>query len=164
MPSEVVYVALGSNLQDPVGNIQNAIIELDALSGFSLLAKSRLYRSPPMGPQDQPYYVNAVVSGRASMRPIELLDSLQSLEKKFGRKAHGRRWGARELDLDILLFGRRVINVDRLQVPHVGLSERAFVLRPLADINRQLEVPGLGTVERILERLPVEQIDTLERL
>lgn len=164
MSSEVVYVALGSNLQDPVENIQNAILELDAQPKFSLLNKSRLYRSPPMGPQDQPHYVNAVVSGRTSMRPIELLDCLQSLERKFGRKPYGRRWGERELDLDILLFGNHVINIDRLQIPHVGLSDRAFVLQPLADINRRLEVPRLGTVERLLEALPVEQISALKRL
>lgn len=164
MAVEVVYIALGSNLQNPIQNIQNAIVELNAQPGFSLLKKSSLYRSPPMGPQDQPNYINAVVSGRTSMQAIELLECLQSLEKKFGRRSGGRRWGERELDLDILLFGDHVINIDRLQIPHVGLSERAFVLKPLADINRALNVPGLGTVERLLERLPVEGISTLEKV
>lgn len=164
MPCETVHIALGSNLQNPVENIQNAIAELDTLHGFSLLAQSRLYRSPPMGPQDQPDYINAVVSGRTSMPPIELLECLQLMEKRFGRKYGRRHWGERELDLDIILFGNQVINLDRLQVPHVGLSERAFVLIPLADINRHLEVPGLGTVELLLEKLPVEQHNTLERL
>lgn len=164
MPCEVVHIALGSNLQNPVENIQNAITELDGEHGFSLLSQSKLYRSPPMGPQDQPDYINAVVSGKTSMQAIELLEYLQSLEKKFGRKSGGRRWGERELDLDILLFGSQMINLDRLQVPHRGLSERAFVLMPLADIDPHLKVPGLGTVGQLLEKLPVEQLNTLERL
>lgn len=98
------------------------------------------------------------------MQAIELLECLQLLEKKFGRRSGGRRWGERELDLDILLFGDHVINIDRLQIPHMGLSQRAFVLKPLADIDRVLSVPGLGTVERLLDMLPVEQISALEKV
>lgn len=164
MSCEVVYIALGSNLQDPVGNVQNAIAELENLDGFSVQVQSRLYRSPPMGPQDQPDYVNAVVRGETSMQAIELLDCLQMLERQFGRQSGGRRWGERELDLDIVLFGEQTISIERLQIPHIGLSERAFVLLPLADINRQLNVPGLGSVEMLLDQLPVEQLNSLERL
>ena len=164
MPRETVHIALGSNLENPVANIQNAITALSDLEGFSLLKSSSLYRSPPMGPQDQPDYINAVVYGKTSKQAIELLDELQGIEKQFGRKVGGRRWGERELDLDILLFGNKVINHDRLQVPHVGLSERAFVLVPLIDLNPKLEVPGLGSVDRLLSNLPVEQVNLLERL
>ncbi len=164
MSCEVVYIALGSNLQNPKDKIQGAITALENLDGFSLQAQSYLYCSPPMGPPDQPDYVNAVVYGKTGMQAIELLDCLQVIEKSFGRKSGGRRWGERQLDLDILTFGDHEINVDRLQVPHPGLPERAFVLIPLADINPQLDVPGLGTVNSILKKLPVEQLNTLERL
>lgn len=137
----LVYIGLGSNLSDPQQQIINALTALENIEQSQLVAVSSLYYSRPMGPQDQPDYMNAVAALNTSLSPIELLNNLQSIEKNAGRERKGNRWGARILDLDILLFGQETINNERLIIPHYGLTLREFVLIPLAEIAPQLTLP-----------------------
>jgi len=141
----VVFVGLGSNLQDPPHQVRSALKELDGIPRTRLLERSRLYRSPPLGPPGQPDYVNAVARLHTVLSPVELLDALQALERRHGRE-RAERWGPRTLDLDILFYGERHIDSARLQVPHPEILRRPFVLVPLHEIAPSLRVPGWGRV------------------
>lgn len=139
-------VGIGSNLADPVTQVRTAIAALAILADTELLAASSLYRNPPMGPQDQPDFVNAAALLRTRLQPLALLDRLQEVERQQGR-VRDVRWGPRTIDLDLLLYGDQVIDEPRLTTPHPGLHERAFVLYPLAEIAPPgLMVPGRGRV------------------
>lgn len=146
------YVGLGSNLDDPAGQIRAGIRALDRLPLTRLAAVSALYANPPMGPQDQPDYINAVAGLDTALDPLLLLDALLAVEARQGRR-RGRRWGPRRLDLDLLLWGDERLQLPRLTVPHPGLHERPFVLYPLAELAPSLEVPGLGPVEALKARV-----------
>ena len=156
------WIGLGSNLDNPVDQIKTAVAELDALADCSLRAVSSLYRSPPMGPADQPDYVNAVARLGTRLPALALLAALQDIEARHGRK-RGRHWGERTLDLDLLIYGRDVIATQRLTVPHPGIAERNFVLYPLAELDRGLVIPGLGGIEDLLERCPDEGLSRIEQ-
>ena len=142
------YIGLGSNLDHPQQQILQAMDELDCIPESWLVRTSSLYASAPMGPQDQPAYVNAVAAITTGLAPLDLLDELQEIEKRHGR-VRERRWGPRTLDLDLLLYGDQIIREHRLTVPHPGMTRRAFVLKPLFEIAPRLQVPGLGTVEKL---------------
>jgi 2-amino-4-hydroxy-6-hydroxymethyldihydropteridine diphosphokinase len=103
-----------------------------------------------MGPQDQPDYVNAVMAVETDLTPLELLRALQAIENQHGRVRIGARWGARTLDLDLLLYGDQLINHPDLTVPHSGITERAFVLYPLHEIAPQLIIPNKGKLVDLL--------------
>ena len=137
-----VYVGLGSNLSDPQKQIQLAVDALKKINTCQLTRLSSLYFSRPMGPQDQPDYMNAVAEITTVLSPLSLLDELQSIENLAGRVRKDNRWGARILDLDILLFDNEIINHERLSVPHYGLELREFVLLPLAEISPELILPN----------------------
>ncbi len=162
--TELVYIALGSNLLDPESQVLRAIEKLRSLPDFEVLAASSCYQSRPMGPKDQPDYINAVVKAETKHDASGLLDQLQSIEADSGRIRNGQRWGPRVLDLDILLYGNHIIQTDRLIVPHAGIAERAFVLIPLLEINEQLVIPGLGNIKQLIARLRANDINTLEKL
>ena len=149
MTDVAAYIGLGSNLDDPAVQVTAAIEELADLPDTRLLTRSSLYRSAPMGPQDQPDYVNAVVQLRTALEPGVLLDELQAIEQAHGR-VRSQHWGPRTLDLDILLYGDAVIDTPHLKVPHPGIAERNFVLYPLAEIDSDLAIPGLGRVRSLL--------------
>ncbi len=138
----LVYIGLGSNLSDPKQQIQIALDALTQLKCSEITLVSSLYFSRPMGPQDQPDYMNAVVALTTTLVPLALLDELQAIENKSGRVRKDNRWGARILDLDILLYDNEVINNERLTVPHYGLELREFVLLPLAEISPALSLPN----------------------
>ncbi len=135
-----VYIALGSNLQSPVAQLQKALTSLSELPQVTVKKISPFYQSAPLGPQDQPDFINAVALLETSLSAIELLDVLQSIENNQGRVRH-RHWGERTLDLDILLFNNDVINTPRLTVPHYAMCEREFVIVPLFDIAPNLMLP-----------------------
>jgi 2-amino-4-hydroxy-6-hydroxymethyldihydropteridine diphosphokinase len=153
MTEVLAYVGLGSNLGNPESQVKTAIEALAGLPQTCLQDRSSLYRSAPMGPQDQPDYVNAVVLLRTALEPEVLLDKLQGIERAQGR-VRTQHWGPRTLDLDILLYGQCVVATARLKIPHPGIVERSFVLYPLAEINGQLEIHGLGRVQSLLEQCP----------
>lgn len=156
----IAYIGLGSNLQNPSNQIHSARNAIVTLSGVEEQGFSSLYRSTPMGPQDQPDYVNAVMAVATNLSPIELLRALQTIENSHGR-VRGERWGARTLDLDILLYGEQVIELPDLTVPHTGLTERAFVLYPLYEIAPQLIIPHKGKLIDLLANCPLAGLTRL---
>ncbi|MCC6715606.1 MAG: 2-amino-4-hydroxy-6-hydroxymethyldihydropteridine diphosphokinase [Gammaproteobacteria bacterium] len=155
------FIGLGSNLEDPRRQVRAAMAELDALPYTRLAARSRLYRSDPMGPPDQPDYINAVAAVDTILTPLALLDALMGVERAHGRIRNATRWGPRTLDLDLLVYGERIISQPRLTVPHPGIGERAFVLLPLMEIAPNLEIPGRGRVAALAAGLPDGGIERL---
>ena len=145
------YVGLGSNLEDPQGQVRRALDELAHITDTRVTVRSPLYKSAPLGPQDQPDYINAVAALDTALTPLALLAALRRIEQRHGRVRDGTRWGPRSLDLDILLYGDVVMDTPELTLPHPGLPERAFVLYPLFDIAPHLAVPGRGTVRELRE-------------
>lgn len=105
-----------------------------------------------MGPQDQPDYMNAVVSLRTQLDAHELLHLLQSIEQDHGRLRDGTRWGARTLDLDLLMYGDNIIDTPTLTVPHAGIAERSFVLLPLSELSPNLHIPTHGLITELLSQ------------
>ncbi len=156
-----VYIGLGSNLAEPIKQINLAIDALNALPDSAVIKQSSLYSSPPMGPQDQPDYVNAVVLIDTELSPHRLLDGLQSIEQQQGR-IRKRHWGERTIDLDILIYDDVVIDDERLHVPHPGIADRSFVLYPLAEIAPSIDIPILGNIRQLLENCPRDGIQLLE--
>jgi 2-amino-4-hydroxy-6-hydroxymethyldihydropteridine diphosphokinase len=150
---KIAYIGLGSNLSGPVEQIKQAIKKVEIIPHSRLLSVSSLYLSKPMGPQDQDDYINAVLALETSLCAIELLNSLQSIENNAGRVRKENRWGARILDLDIILFGNEIINTDRLTIPHYGMSEREFVLLPLAEIAPKLILPNGDSLEELSQKI-----------
>ncbi|WP_456413262.1 2-amino-4-hydroxy-6-hydroxymethyldihydropteridine diphosphokinase [Thiolapillus sp.] len=155
------FIGLGSNLHHPERQLLRALEELDALPETRLHCASSLYESAPMGPQDQPDYLNAVAEIRTGLTPLALLDELQRIEEAHGR-IREQRWGPRTLDLDLLLYGKQVIREPRLRVPHPGIARRAFVLRPLEEIAPGLLVPELGEVEELSAACADQQVRRIE--
>ncbi len=149
----ISYIGLGSNLANPLAQILNAIEALSKLEHASQVKSSSIYGSKPMGPQDQPDYVNAVIQLDWSASAIELLDALQNIELEHGRERKDERWGPRTLDLDIILFGNQTIESERLTVPHYGMKEREFVLYPLAELAPSLELPCKTSLQQLLEQV-----------
>lgn len=143
------YVGLGSNLDDPVRQVRNALAELARLPRTHLVASSSLYRSPPMGPPDQPDFVNAVAGLLTTLSPEELLHATQAIEDAHGRRRGAPRWGPRTLDLDLLLYGELRRTDAALTLPHAGLAERPFVLIPLLELAPGLRLPGGPPIARL---------------
>jgi len=141
-PLEQVAIALGSNLGDSRGTLEQALDALGQSEGVRLLCRSSWYRSAPIGPV-QPDYVNGCALLEVSLAPEALLDVLQGVENRFGR-VRAERWGARTLDLDLILYGPLRIATERLEVPHPRMAERAFVLLPLAEIAAEWIDPVSG--------------------
>lgn len=136
---KTVYVALGSNLNDPLNQLKQAV---KSLQEFVLnLEVSPFYGSKPVGPQDQPDYVNAVVKFETNLTALELLDKLQHIENQQGR-VRLRRWGERTLDLDLILYGNELIQNERLTVPHIEMKNREFVIVPMFDLSPELVLPS----------------------
>ncbi|AGQ38248.1 TPA: 2-amino-4-hydroxy-6-hydroxymethyldihydropteridine diphosphokinase [Mannheimia haemolytica] len=135
---QTVYIALGSNLENPLEQLKQAVEKLKKLANeFEI---SPFYGSKPVGPQDQPDYVNAVAKFSTDLSPTALLDKLQSIENEQGR-VRVRRWGERTLDLDIILYGNQQIQTERLNVPHIEMKNREFVIVPMFDLTPDLVLP-----------------------
>ncbi len=145
------YIGLGSNLDNPLQQVRQALTELTQLPHSTLIKQSQLYRSDPVGPAGQPDYINAVAQIQTRLQPEALLDQLQQLEQKH-RRVRLQHWGPRTLDLDILLFGDQRISTARLSVPHPYMAERSFVLYPLLEIAPELSLPdGRSLIELIVQ-------------
>ena len=136
------YIALGSNLDDPVDQLQRARARIARLPGVVLRACSSLYRTAPLGYHDQPGFINAVCALETQLSPQELLAHLQAVESHHGRKRSNEQNGPRTLDLDILLYGDQMITTPSLEIPHPRMLERAFVIVPLLEIAPDLQIPG----------------------
>jgi 2-amino-4-hydroxy-6-hydroxymethyldihydropteridine diphosphokinase len=162
---ERVYIGLGSNLAEPQQQLRGALMALDALPDSRLVAVSSLYASDPLGPADQPRYNNAVAALDTSLSPLQMLDALQAIEQAQGRERKTERWGPRTLDLDILLFGERLLDEPRLTIPHYHLHARAFVLYPLAEIAPAgLQLPDGRKLAALLAACPFEGIERLDAI
>ncbi|HEY0746532.1 MAG TPA: 2-amino-4-hydroxy-6-hydroxymethyldihydropteridine diphosphokinase [Steroidobacteraceae bacterium] len=139
------YVAIGSNLNSPRERVLEAIERMRTLNATRLMVRSRLYLTQPMGPQEQPNFVNAAVGLLTQLRAQELLSGLQGIERSMGRERH-QRWGPRIIDLDLLWMIDSPVSEPGLTVPHPGVSTRNFVLYPLADIAPTVKIPQVGNV------------------
>ena len=156
-----VFIGLGSNLDAPLSQLKKAIERLKQLKALNFISASGFYCSSPMGPQDQPDYINAVVEVSTTLSAEQLLDELQKIEHEQGR-IRKQHWGARTLDLDILLYGNEVINSERLIVPHSGISQRNFVLYPLQDlVESNFKIPLLGKISELVAACPMDGIKRL---
>ncbi|AWD01581.1 MULTISPECIES: 2-amino-4-hydroxy-6-hydroxymethyldihydropteridine diphosphokinase [Klebsiella] len=153
----LVYIAIGSNLASPLEQVNAAIRALADIPDSRVVSVSSLYRTPPLGPQDQPDYLNAAVALETSLAPEALLDHTQRIELQQGRVRKAERWGPRTLDLDIMLFGDAIINSERLTVPHYDMKNRGFMLWPLFEIAPQLHFPDGLALRVALENLGAEK-------
>ena len=147
------YVGIGSNLAQPELQVRRALQALGQLQGTRLVVSSPLYRTKPLGDVVQPAFVNAVAGLLTQTNPDDLLTQLRALERELGREPPRERWGPRLIDLDLLLVGRQTRATPELTLPHPGIAARDFVLRPLADIAPDLDVPGVGRVSELLDRV-----------
>jgi 2-amino-4-hydroxy-6-hydroxymethyldihydropteridine diphosphokinase len=157
------YLALGSNLVNPLHQAIAARRALAASTELNVISSSSLYRSRPMGPQDQPDYLNAVIQLETDLAPLDLLDLCQKIELEQGRERKDERWGPRTIDLDILLYGKQVIDTPRLTVPHYGMKQREFVLLPLAEIANDLCLPDGSLVQYLAESIDSNGLQVFKR-
>lgn len=157
------WVALGGNQGDVAATLRAAIAALDALPGTRVLRRSPLFRTPAWGKTDQPDFLNAVVALSTSLAPEALMQALLVLESRFGRDRSdaAERWGPRTLDLDLLAYDDRVLDLPGLSLPHPRLHERAFVLVPLASIAPDLVIPGRGRVADLLAAVDASGIEAI---
>lgn len=144
------YIGLGSNLANdlgsPVEHLQQALVSMQDHENIRDVSVSSFYASAPMGPQDQPDFVNAVAGFQTTLAPFELLMFCQQLEQQ-AKRARLRRWGERSLDVDILLYGDIQMTDPQLTIPHAGLPERNFVLIPLKELAPDLKISGIPIQE-----------------
>jgi len=146
----LAYIGLGSNLNDPEAQVRSMIAAFSHRQSLKLIKASAMYRNPPMGPANQPDFINAVAVVKTKLSPRELLDELLRMECERGRtRESGNHWGPRAIDLDILLYDDRQIDQPDLKIPHPGISERNFVLFPLLEVEPDLWIPGLGWIKEI---------------
>lgn len=166
MSGELAYIALGSNLEQPLQQVHKACSALASLAGCELKRVSSWYRSKAIGPGEQPDYINAVCALVTRLDAHSLLHEMQIIEKNQGR-IREQRWAARTLDLDLLLYGNEHINTPELQVPHPRMCERNFVLYPLFEIAPELVLTvGMGLPKRVSLESLLAQVNeaNLERL
>jgi 2-amino-4-hydroxy-6-hydroxymethyldihydropteridine diphosphokinase len=148
------FVGIGSNLGDSRALIAAALELLGAEDGVEVVAVSSLRETDPVGYEDQPRFLNGAAELETELGPHDLLARLLAVERELGRvRGEGPRFGPRTIDLDLLLYGRRIVDAPGLQVPHPRLHERGFALEPLAELDPTLEVPGRGSVQALLAGL-----------
>lgn len=163
MAANDAFVGLGSNIAEPSAQLAGAVARLATLPKTELVAQSLFYSSKPVGPQDQPDFVNGAAWLRTELTPLELLDQLQAIEQAHGRERI-QHWGPRTLDLDLLLYGAEVINSERLTVPHAELANRDFVLQPLLDLDPARTLPDGRRLADLRQRCPDNNLQKLNPL
>jgi 2-amino-4-hydroxy-6-hydroxymethyldihydropteridine diphosphokinase len=160
-PAAVAYVGLGSNLEDPLSQIRQALVDLESIPGTRVTARSSFYRTSPVGYLEQPDFINAVACVQTTLKPQALLAALLAIENRHGRR-RAMRNAPRTLDLDLLLYGDEARDLDGLSLPHPRLHERAFVLAPLAEIAPGAMVPGRGRVRDLLVRVDCSGVSRID--
>ena len=155
------YIGVGSNLEDPRGQVLEGLARLGQLPRTRLMLASRLYRSRPFGKSDQPEFINAVAGLITQLDPTALHQNLHAIEMAMGRPERHEHWGPRIIDLDLLVYGRERRSEPALTLPHPGIVERNFVLYPLAEIAPDLDVPGLGRVADLAAAVTAEGVTLL---
>ena len=146
----VAYVGIGSNLEDPVRQVRDALNELHRLPHTRVVKRSSLYRSAPLGHAAQPDFINAVAQLETGLPAERLLEELREIEARHGRRRSFPN-APRTLDLDVLLFGSSELDVPGLRIPHPRMHERAFVLEPLLELSPDISIPGIGTAKSCLQ-------------
>lgn len=157
----IVYIGLGSNLDEPLARVRRAIASIRQLPHTVLLASSSCYRSNPVGPPGQPDYINAVVKVESGLDPLQLLAGLKEIENGQGR-VRAERWGPRTLDLDLLLYNDLAMVTTVLTLPHAEMHKRGFVLYPLHELEPDLVIPGRGAVRDLIRDLDPAQCRKLD--
>jgi 2-amino-4-hydroxy-6-hydroxymethyldihydropteridine diphosphokinase len=148
-----VHIGLGANVGDRTGTIEQALVEIGRLPGTRVAKASSIRETPPMGGPPQPDYLNGAALVETELEPIELLTEVKSIERSLGRRP-GERWGPRSIDIDLLTFDDRVIDTEELTVPHPRMTQRRFVLEPLAEIDPDGRHPTEGkTFAELLKEL-----------
>ncbi|MGH3109439.1 MAG: 2-amino-4-hydroxy-6-hydroxymethyldihydropteridine diphosphokinase [Gaiellaceae bacterium] len=147
------YVGLGANLGPKEVTILRAVDLLGAEDGIEVLELSQLRETDPVGVVDQPSFLNGAVALETTLSPWELLDVMLRIEQGLGRVRDDERWGPRTIDLDLLVYGDEAMDEPGLRIPHPRLHERRFALEPLADLEPELDIPGLGKVRDALDHL-----------
>ncbi|HZR70082.1 MAG TPA: 2-amino-4-hydroxy-6-hydroxymethyldihydropteridine diphosphokinase [Burkholderiales bacterium] len=156
--AEKAFIGLGANIGDPGRQLRNALAALDGIPGTRLMRASSLWRTAPVGYAAQPDFVNAVAEVETAQAPRALLEALLAIEKRFGRERSFAN-APRTLDLDLLLYGDRVLSEQGLELPHPRMHERAFVLAPLVEIAPEVEIPGKGRAHALLARCRDQRIE-----
>jgi 2-amino-4-hydroxy-6-hydroxymethyldihydropteridine diphosphokinase len=155
------FIGLGSNLEDPSGQLQRAFDDLGRLPDTRLLARSSLYRSAPVGYLDQPDFVNAVAQVETALAPRDLLQALLRIEHEHGRERTFRN-APRTLDLDVLLYDDLQLHEHGLTIPHPQMHLRAFVLEPLLEIAPGCVIPGIGSAEQALRACAGQVLERMQ--
>jgi 2-amino-4-hydroxy-6-hydroxymethyldihydropteridine diphosphokinase len=163
VPTEVVYIALGSNIGDSITIVEQAIAALGRIHGCRLRARSSLYRSAALGDSAQDDYINAVARLDTELEPLALLLELQAIEYAYYRRRDAeQRWAPRTLDLDIILFGNRRMNDSHLVIPHPEFTRRRFVLQPMLEIDGDRYLPGYGSLAYLCAQAPPLDMERLD--
>jgi len=159
----IAYIGLGSNLAEPLHQLESAIAALHQHPYIEVEDTSKFYQSQPMGPQDQPVYINAVIRVNTSLSAEALLAACQMLEIAQGRERKEERWGPRTLDLDLLLYEQLTLTSEYLTLPHYGMLERNFVLLPLVDVySAETVLPQGVTIQQALDAVSVDGIEEIK--
>jgi 2-amino-4-hydroxy-6-hydroxymethyldihydropteridine diphosphokinase len=159
----IAHIGLGSNLNNPKKQIHDALVALNSQNDVEVIGLSSLYESPPIDNSNQPNYLNAVAKINTHLSPLELLRVCQHIENSQHR-VREKKWGARTIDLDIILYGVQVIASPELMIPHQEMMNRAFVLVPLAELEPDLKVPILGDIQMLIEELGAENIANIKKI
>jgi 2-amino-4-hydroxy-6-hydroxymethyldihydropteridine diphosphokinase len=157
----IAWIGLGSNLGDGPAVLRSALKRLQGLPKTRLLRCSSMYRSEPWGDPHQPPFTNAVAELETGLQPAELLTALLEIESQMGRVRGDRRWGPRLIDLDLLMFDDRILDLPQLTLPHPLMHQRAFVLVPLAELDDELIVPGKARVRELVDALDGSTVSKL---
>jgi 2-amino-4-hydroxy-6-hydroxymethyldihydropteridine diphosphokinase len=164
MPAELVYVGIGSNMGDSITIASEAIERLGGIVDCKLIQQSSLYQSEPVSDIPQDDYINAVALIETTLEPITLLLELQAIEQAFYRQRDPQlHWAPRTLDLDIILFGHRKVNDSHLTVPHIEMANRLFVLSPMLEISGDQYIPGLGSLQYLIDNAPSFQLNKINK-
>jgi len=159
---KTVFLGLGSNLEQPILQIQEAVDRIRDIPGVTVQKLSSMYRSPPMGPQEQPDFVNAVAVIETNLSAKELLVFLQRIEDTQERDRSVERWGPRTIDLDILLFGDESVETAELTIPHKGVKQRPFFVYPIAEIAENLVFPDGENIIDVKSRCPMAGLQVIK--
>ncbi len=153
----LAYIGLGSNLNDPKQQIKDAVIALNQTNDIKVVGLSSLYQSKPIDGSEQPDYINAMCKIDTHLTALELLYVCQNIEDKQHR-VREKKWGARTIDLDVILYGVQVIASKQLVIPHPQMMNRAFVLVPLAEIEPDLKIPVLGDIQELINKINILEL------
>jgi 2-amino-4-hydroxy-6-hydroxymethyldihydropteridine diphosphokinase len=157
----LAYIGIGSNLDEPKSHVCLAFEDLAQIPGTTVVKRSSLYRSAPVGYADQPEFVNAVAQIETSLPATRLLAELKEIEARHGRHRSFKN-APRPLDLDILLYGELTMSLAHLTLPHPRMHERAFVLKPLMEISSEVVIPGVGSVKDLLEIIKDQKAERID--